>query len=368
MKTLLLCPELFLSQGGITRILRLYLKALCELAGPDDSVDLVVLNDPVFDSGDRRRYAAEHLGSWEVCGGDKSRFVRKALRLGRKADRIVCGHVSQLPVAWLAARTRLRWPPYYLIAHGIEVWRPFTLLERRALRGARGVWCVSEFTRRELLQRCPLESGRARVLPNGLDPYFDAPATAERPPAGAAAAAAATEPAETLCVSRLDRDDRYKGIDHLIAALPAVRARVPTATLRIIGTGSDRPRLQRLTSDLGLNGSVTFAGVASDAALREEYGRCRAFALPSEREGFGLVYLEAMAGGKPCLAAQAGGAPEVVDATCGRLVPYGDVAAIAAGWADLLTAEWDAAAIRERTRERFGFEAFRRRLGEALSA
>jgi glycosyltransferase involved in cell wall biosynthesis len=301
-----------------------------------------------------------------VCGGDKSRFVRKALRLGRKADRIVCGHVSQLPVAWLAARFRLRWPPCYLVAHGIEVWRPFTFLERRALRGARGVWCVSDFTRRELLSRCPLQSSRARVMPNALDPYFEAPPVAE--PATAGAAEAATEAPETLCVSRLDRDDRYKGVDHLIAALPAVRARVPGATLRIVGTGSDRPRLQRLATELELNASVTFAGVASDAALKDDYGRCRAFALPSEKEGFGLVYLEAMAGGKPCLAAQAGGAPEVIDSTCGRLVPYGDVPAIADAWSELLTASWDAEAIRERTRARFGYEAFRERLREALGS
>lgn len=358
MKTLLLCPELFLSQGGITRILRLYLKALCDLAGPGDTVDFVVLNDPVFDSRDRWRYANDRLGSWEVCSGDTSRFVKKALRLGRQADRIICGHVAQLPVAWLASRSRLRWTPFYVIAHGIEVWRPLPLLQRRALDAARGVWCVSDFTRRELLRRCPLRPGRAMVLPNGLDPYF---ASAGEP------AAVAGEAAETLCVSRLDRDDSYKGVDHLIRALPRVRAAVPHATLRIVGSGTDRPRLQRLATELGLTTAVTFTGLASDASLRGYYHACRVFALPSEKEGFGLVYLEAMAGGKPCLAARAGGAPEVVDDTCGRVVPYGDVPAIAQAWIELLTAPPDAAAIQRRTAERFGYEAFRARLGETLS-
>jgi glycosyltransferase involved in cell wall biosynthesis len=360
MKTLLLCPELFLSQGGITRILRLYLKALCELGGPGDTVDLVLLNDPVFDSRDRWRYADEHLGSWEVCGGDKSRFIRKGLRLGRRADRIVCGHIAQLPVAWLAARSRLHMRPYYLIAHGIEVWRPFTFLERRALHGAQGIWCVSDFTRQELLRRCPLAPGKAIVLPNALDPYF-------APPAGEAGTGEGAS-GETLCVTRLDRGDRYKGVDHLIAALPRVRDRIPGATLRIVGSGSDRPRLQRLVGELGLNGSVTFSGIISDASLKGYYQHCAAFALPSEREGFGLVYLEAMAHGKPCLAARAGGAPEVVDDTCGRLVPFGDTAAIAAAWTELLTTRWDAAAIRQRTETRFGYPAFRQRLGEALGA
>src|SRR2546423_1735147 len=132
MKTLLLAPEIFMSEGGIPRILRLYLKALCELSGPSDDVGLITLNDTLIDSQDLRRYSNEHLSMWQACSRDKIRFTRATFRACRSAQLVVCGHIGQLPVAWAASRLYRR-TKYVLVAHGIEVWRPFSLLERLAL-------------------------------------------------------------------------------------------------------------------------------------------------------------------------------------------------------------------------------------------
>jgi phosphatidyl-myo-inositol dimannoside synthase len=128
-KFLLLTPELFANDGGIARILRLYLKALCEMSEEGDSVRFLSLNDRVVDSTDLRRYSGKGLVEWQVCSRSKLRFIRAALRMGMESDRIICGHVAQLPVVWLVSKLRpgLR---YYLVAHGIEVWRPFSFLQR----------------------------------------------------------------------------------------------------------------------------------------------------------------------------------------------------------------------------------------------
>src|SRR5882724_108396 len=172
MKTLLLAPALFATDGGIERVLRLYLKGLCDVAAPGDRVRFVALNDAVADSQDLRRYSDQRLDQWQVCNSRKGSFIRGALRLARSSDVIVCGHVAQLPVAWLARllRPRLR---YYLVAHGIEVWRPFSFAERLALRSAHRIFCVSDHTRRELLKFISLDESRATVLPNALDPFFN---------------------------------------------------------------------------------------------------------------------------------------------------------------------------------------------------
>src|SRR6187402_1570988 len=131
MRTLLLSPALFAHEGGIERIMRLYLKALCDLAGPDDRVDSVVLNDPPGRDARLDRYANDRLGESIGCDRRKGRFIREAIRLGRRADRLVCAHLHHLPVAWFARRLNpgLR---YHLVAHGVEVWRPYNRLERRA--------------------------------------------------------------------------------------------------------------------------------------------------------------------------------------------------------------------------------------------
>ncbi len=356
MKTLLLAPELFTTDSGIPRILRLYLKALCEIAGDKDRVRFVALNDVNIDSADLRPYSGPALAEWTACNREKKQFVRDVLRLSRGTQLIICGHVAQLPVAWLASLLRpgLR---YLLVAHGIEVWRPFTFWERRALKGAHRILCVSEFTRRELLKHIRLDERRLVVLPNALDPLLES---------GADAAAISTSQPVILTVSRLSSSDRYKGIDHLIAAMPAILAAAPGTKLRVIGRGDDAHRLQDLAREHRLGSAVEFAGFVSDEQLRHEFARCTLFALPSQKEGFGLVYLEAMAAGKPCLAANEGGAPEVISALSGQLVPYGDVPAIAAACADMLGRNWDAQAILACARE-FSYPRFRERLAPLLS-
>jgi phosphatidylinositol alpha-1,6-mannosyltransferase len=353
--SLLLTPELFLSEGGIARIMRLYLKALCEIENDGDRVRLLSLNDGLIDSTDLRRYSTKRLVEWHVCARSKALFIRKSLQMGRVSSRIVCGHVAQLPVAWAASLIRPGLS-YYLVAHGIEVWEPFSVPEKIALRGARRIFCVSDFTRRRLLELCPLPEGRAVVVYNALDPNLQPESTV--PPAEA--------PPVILSISRLSAADGYKGVNHLIEAMPAVAAAIPGSKLRIVGRGDGLNRLQARAAALNLGKSVEFAGYRSDAELRADFDGSRMFALPSEKEGFGLVYVEAMAHGRPCLGTRSGGIPEVISPETGELVEYGDVPAISAALVRGLTRDWDEQAILARARE-FSYLRFRDRVASVLS-
>jgi glycosyltransferase involved in cell wall biosynthesis len=102
-----------------------------------------------------------------------------------------------------------------------------------------------------------------------------------------------------------------KGIDTLLRAF----ARVPAeAELRIVGTGPERSRLEALASDLALAPRVHFLGHLPFRDLVAEYRHAALFALPSTQEGFGIVFLEAMASGLPIVAARAAAVPEVLEA------------------------------------------------------
>lgn len=359
MNTLLISPELFLHEGGIARIMRLYLKALCAQARPGERVNSVVLNDRPGPEDRLPRYTTAQLGEHVGCDRRKIAFVRHALRLARGSGLVICGHLHHLPIARLAQRLnpRLR---YCLVAHGIEVWRPYGWIERQALLGAHRIFCVSEYTRRQLLRFLPaLPAESLIVVPNTLDPYF-APELNDR---------LSTAPfalPRILTVGRLSSTDTYKGFDTLIEALPAVRSEYPTARLRIVGTGDDQPRLAALATELGVAGSVDFLGALSDEALRTEYATCDLFALPSRKEGFGLVYLEAMAYGKPCVAARAGGAPEVINDAVGVLVEYGNIPDLAGAVGELVRHPRDSEVVR-RHAAAFAFPAFQRRLAAALA-
>lgn len=354
MNTLLLAPALFSSDGGIERIMRLYLRALGELAGAGDHVRALVLNDRTSAPPALADYATPALTSITACGRNKLSCLWHTLRLARQSDRVICGHMNLLRLAHLARRLVPRLE-IALVAHGIEVWRDFSAAERRALSATPRILCVSDYTRRQLAQRCAeLLPAQLLVQPNALDPQFAAPAPD----------ATATQRGLILSVARLDAAEAYKGIDHLISSLPGLRSAVSGVRLRIVGDGDDRSRLENLAARSGVAKHVEFVGRIDDAALRRHFAACELFALPSRGEGFGLVYLEALAHGKPCIAADTGGAPEIVNTTCGVLVPFGDVPALAQAAATVLRRTWDANTLRARAAE-FSYEAFRRRLALA---
>lgn len=129
----------------------------------------------------------------------------------------------------------------------------------------------------------------------------------------------------------------------LVEAMPAVRAQVPGARLRVVGGGPMLRALERRAAALGLTtagpgGAAVFLGeVPGDEEVRREYLGADVFCLPSLQEGFGIAFLEAMAAGLPIVAARAGAVPEVAaEGEAALLAPPGDAAALAGALVRLL--------------------------------
>jgi len=254
--------------------------------------------------------------------GNRRRFVAAALLLPlfRGADLILVGHVNFAPLIPLL---RLLCPrsQVMVMAHGQEVEQPLSLPARLSLRRAHTVLCVSESTRRFVVDRQGVEPGRTAILFYGFDP----PVASSAPPSTRVAGRLTL-----LSVSRLSFDDRYKGIDTTITALPALVDRYPEIRYVVVGDGDDRLRLTQLARDRGVENHVRFIGEVSEATLDEYYEECDIFVLPSSREGLGIVYLEAMAHGKPVVGVHAGGAPDVIiHEVNGLLIPRSERALLA---------------------------------------
>lgn len=215
---------------------------------------------------------------------------------------VVVLHVHLAPLARLLARRGARVVVFLI---GVEVWRRLRVRERQAVASAQGLIAISRATARRFREANPdLAAMPVSVCPLGIRPA--APLTAAANQAGDIA------PGFALIVGRLSAEERYKGHDELIAAWPDVRRRVPDARLVIVGDGDDRARLESLAASAGLSGALRFAGRVSDEALAALYARAAFFVMPSTREGFGLVYLEAMQAGKPCIAVH-GAADEIIE-------------------------------------------------------
>jgi phosphatidylinositol alpha-1,6-mannosyltransferase len=204
-----------------------------------------------------------------------------------------------------------------------------------AARQADEVIAVSSYTD-SLIRRTGATPASVRIIPPGVDlqaPGIDLQADptsegAQRP--------------TFLTIARLE--DRYKGHDVLIRALALVRANVPDAQWIVIGDGPLRPGLEGLAHSYGVASAAHFLGAVSDAERDSWLRRSHLLAMPSRLpaggfagEGFGIVYLEAAAYGKPVIAGNVAGALDaVVDGESGLLVDPTDHIAVAAGITKLL--------------------------------
>jgi len=174
-------------------------------------------------------------------------------------------------------------------------------------------------------------------------------------------------------LGRLARGEEYKGHREVIAAWGEVWQRLPTAELRIAGDGDLRPELERWTRSLPHGSRVRFCGRVTDEVKERLLSEARCLLLPSQGEGFGLVYVEAMRLGRPCLVSTVDAGREVVNPPEGGLaVDPEQPLEISSAICRLLTGgpEWErwSRQARERYETRFTAAHFRARLLEALDA
>lgn len=221
--------------------------------------------------------------------------------LRHRADIVFCGHLFMAPLAALIAR--LTKAKLIVQVHGIEAWaRPSTLC-RTAVEAADMVLCVSRFTRARVLDWASIAPERVIVLSNTVDARFspgDASALRE--------AWGLSGKRVLLTVGRIDVSERYKGHEKVMAAIPQLVSRGHDVVFVVLGGGNDRLRLEAVANELGVADRVQFKGRTSPETLLEAYRMADLFVMPSVGEGFGIVYLEAMASGTPAMGLGVAGA------------------------------------------------------------
>jgi phosphatidyl-myo-inositol dimannoside synthase len=310
-RVLFLFTEVF-ANGGIQRFNQTILDACNELGF--GGVVLTLQDSPASTA----RNCTE---SMRMIGfsGDRRRFALAATRmlLMERFDRVLIGHINFLSMtAAVLALQPARQGATMLIAHGIEVWSGIGIIRRRALARMDRILCVSRYTRQRILEQVPsLPPGRLQIFPNALARSWGsvAPVALNRP-----------LPARfLLSVTRLEPGDRYKGIATVIEALGMLEDE--SMHYCVIGQGKDLGFLELVAERCGVKDRVHFLRGISDLELIALYETCLAFVLPSGKEGFGIVFLEAMFFGAPVIAAGEKGAIDVVqNGVTGISVRFGD--------------------------------------------
>jgi phosphatidylinositol alpha-1,6-mannosyltransferase len=206
--------------------------------------------------------------------------------------------------------------------HGIEAWEPYSRFHARSLRKADLLTAVSRYTRRRALAWLALEPHKLRVLPNTVDKRFT-----PGPKRGDLVDRHGLKGRKVLLtVSRLVADERYKGHDRVIRALPAVLRSQPNVVYVIAGDGDDRRRLEGLAETEGVSSAVCFIGQIAGSELLDYYRLADVFVMPSTGEGFGIVFLEASAVGLPVIGGNRDGSVDALaEGELGRLVDPDDL-------------------------------------------
>jgi len=278
----------------------------------------------------------------------------------RGFDLVICGHINLLPAAFLARRllSRVRGRaavPLALFIHGLDVWDPHrSALVRSLVRRVDAFVSVSAFTRDLFVCWSRVSAANGLLLPNCVDLTGFRPG--ERDPVLLKKYGLSGRKV-LMTLGRL-LPDRPKGIDEVLETLPSLIVDFPQLSYLICGDGSDRPRLVNKARSLGLSVSdlaltsdlqppsaisdlpsplVVFAGRLPESEKAAHYQLADAFVMPGYGEGFGIVYLEALACGIPVLASTLDASREaLLDGEMGLLVDPRNRAELRQGFLQVL--------------------------------
>src|SRR5205085_1359964 len=219
-------------------------------------------------------------------------YMRALLRVIRetKFDLVICGHVNLLPLARLTGQKPL------LITHGIEAWKPLRdPLSNRLVHQVRGVVSVSALTRDRFLSWSHF-TGETFVLPNAIRADYYGVRSKN---VDLVARYKIFGKRVLLTLGRIVAAERYKGFDEVLEVLPQLDRNV---VYMIAGHGSDVDRLARKAAELGVADRTIFTGFIEEREKADLYNLADVYVMPSRGEGFGFVFLEAMACGVPAIA------------------------------------------------------------------
>jgi glycosyltransferase involved in cell wall biosynthesis len=268
-----------------------------------------------------------------VTGGinSKARYIATVMQTVMNYsgfDLIICGHINLLPIAYVISR----WvsAPLLLEIYGIDAWKYMDRKITNYLTGKVDAFVsISQVTKEHFFEWANVRNSKCFILPNAIHverygPGQKNPELIER--------YGFQGKTILMTLGRLESSERYKGFDEIMELLPILKEDIPNIVYLIVGDGSDRPRLEAKAMSLGVEERVVFAGFIPEAEKAEHYRLADVYVMPSSGEGFGFVFLEAMACGVPVVAGKMDGSREALrNGELGTLVDPADPEDIKSG-------------------------------------
>ncbi|MEJ7589496.1 MAG: glycosyltransferase family 4 protein [Ferruginibacter sp.] len=311
-KSLFLTLRIFSATGGIEKVSRVLGKALHELANdhPGESLQILSMYDEKYDL-DEKYFP---VSSFQGFGKRKLNFVCEATRRGIKSDRVILSHINLLLVGFLikifSPKTKI-----VLLAHGIEVWGPLPFLKKYMLGKCDQVLAVSNFTKNRMISVHKLDEKKISVFNNCLDPFLQPPHNQGKNVELLQRYGLTNSNIVLVTLTRLSSKEQYKGYDNVLHVIKGLKEKFPLIKYLVIGKydQAEKLRVDKLIDDLGLRDNIIFTGFIPDNELAAHYSIADLYIMPSKKEGFGIVFIEAMYYGKPVIAGNKDGSVDAVN-------------------------------------------------------
>ncbi len=353
--------EIFASEGGIQSYVKDIMKAYVSIAAETNSgaeAEVFLLRDSAdcqnpFESKNLNFHYLKTDPVW--FGRLKFATILLTRLLQKRPQRVFCGHINLAPL--IQTLCEPLGIPYTILTYGKEVWETLPPKYQIAMSKSDSIWTISRYTRDRTCCNNQLNPAKFQIMPCVVD--GDIFAIGPKPQ-DLLAKYNLTDAKILMTVARLRSTDSYKGVDVTIQALPQIAKTVENVKYLVIGRGDDRSRLAKLALNLGVADRVIFAGFVPTADLPAHYRLADAYVMPSQ-EGFGIVYLEALACGIPVLAGDAdGSADPLQDGKLGWRVPHRNSDAVAVACMEMLKGKdkrCDRNFLREQTLAAFSFQS-----------
>ncbi|MCB0697284.1 MAG: glycosyltransferase family 4 protein [Chitinophagaceae bacterium] len=359
----------FSQTGGIERFNKCFLKALNELdmTGETDSYSISAYD----------KTATEHYypkNRYKCFATRKVPFVLSSIMTAGKYDVIFIGHVN-LAIVGVAIKYLYPSKKVILITHGIEVWQELKGIKRKLLYVADKILSVSNFTRKKIEDVNGIKEGVITVFPNTIDPYFPIPDTVRRSDELRKRYGLSSKDFVIYTLTRISDTELFKGYDKVIEALSILVKEHPQGKYVIAGKydAAEKARIDTLVAKYKLQGHVVLTGFLREEELVAHYQMADVYIMPSRKEGFGIVFIEALVCGVPVIAGNADGSVDaLINGELGTLVDPNSVTEIG----DALKMhiennrrnnEQERSTIRQKTLDNFSFNKYKQRLSDIIA-
>lgn len=297
--------------------------------------------------------------------------VFKSFLAINKADITIIGHLN-LSVLGVLSKFLLPKKKIIFIVHGIEIWQQVSFVKKLAVQSADYLLAVSEYSKQKLVEIYGIHPDKVIIFPNTLAADFQAPQQFDKPNYLLERYDLAANQKILFTLARLSFSEQYKGYDTVIATLPDLLAKHPDIHYVIAGKydTQELERLRELSVLYNVEKYVTFTGFVADTEVQDHYLLADIFVMPSKGEGFGIVFIEAMACGVPVLAGnQDGSVDALLKGKVGSLVNPDDKTAIVMAIQELFTTHLDytkKVGLQQTILQHFGFRTFIERTQKVL--